>query len=39
MQSIGYAILARGPDVLKARIAKEVPIYKDIVVKAGIPMN
>ena len=39
MQSIGYAVLARGPDALKARIAKEVPIYKDIVAKAGIPMN
>jgi tripartite-type tricarboxylate transporter receptor subunit TctC len=35
----GFAVLARGPDALKARIAKEVPIYKDIVVKAGIPVN
>jgi tripartite-type tricarboxylate transporter receptor subunit TctC len=39
MQSIGYAVLARGPEALKARIAKEVPIYKDIVAKAGIPTN
>jgi len=39
MQSIGYAVLARGPEALKARIAKEVPLYKDIVAKAGIAMN
>jgi tripartite-type tricarboxylate transporter receptor subunit TctC len=39
IKSAGYDILARGPDVLKARIAKEVPVYKDIVAKAGIPVN
>lgn len=37
VQSLGFAVLARGPDALKARIAKEVPLYKDIVSKAGIP--
>ena len=39
MQSIGLAVLARGPVALKARIAKEVPLYKDIVARAGIPLN
>jgi tripartite-type tricarboxylate transporter receptor subunit TctC len=39
MQNAGFAILARGPEALKSRIAKEVPIYKDIVAKAGIPVN
>jgi tripartite-type tricarboxylate transporter receptor subunit TctC len=35
----GMEVLARGPDALKARIAKEVPAYKEIVAKAGIPVN
>jgi tripartite-type tricarboxylate transporter receptor subunit TctC len=39
MQNAGFAVLARGPEALKARIAKEVPVYKDIVAKAGIPVN
>jgi tripartite-type tricarboxylate transporter receptor subunit TctC len=39
MQSAGFAILARGPAKLRARIAREVPIYKDIVAKAGIPVH
>jgi hypothetical protein len=39
MQSIGLEVLARGPAALKARIAKEVPLYKDIVARAGIPLN
>ncbi|HET9904273.1 MAG TPA: tripartite tricarboxylate transporter substrate binding protein [Xanthobacteraceae bacterium] len=39
IESSGMAVLARGPDALKARIAKEVPTYKEIVSKAGIPVN
>jgi tripartite-type tricarboxylate transporter receptor subunit TctC len=39
IESSGMAVLARGPDALKARIAKEVPTYKEIVAKAGIPVN
>jgi tripartite-type tricarboxylate transporter receptor subunit TctC len=39
MQNAGFEILARGPSKLKARIAREVPIYKDIVAKAGIPVH
>jgi tripartite-type tricarboxylate transporter receptor subunit TctC len=39
MQKAGMAVLARGPAALKARIAKEVPEYKDIVAQAGIPVN
>ena len=37
VKKLGFEVLARGPDVLKARIVKEVPLYKDIVIKAGIP--
>jgi tripartite-type tricarboxylate transporter receptor subunit TctC len=37
IQIMGFEVLARPPDALKARIAKEVPLYKDIVSKAGIP--
>ena len=39
IQNAGMAVLARGPEALNARIAKEVPLYKDIVAKAGIPVN
>jgi tripartite-type tricarboxylate transporter receptor subunit TctC len=39
VKAAGYDVLARGPDALKARIVKEVPLYKEIVVKAGIPVN
>jgi tripartite-type tricarboxylate transporter receptor subunit TctC len=39
MQNAGMAVLARGPEALKARLVREVPIYKDIVAKAGIPVN
>jgi tripartite-type tricarboxylate transporter receptor subunit TctC len=37
VQKMGFEVLARGPDVLKARFEKEVPLYKDIVARAGIP--
>jgi len=37
IQGMGFEVLAKGPDVLAARIAREVPFYKDIVAKAGIP--
>jgi tripartite-type tricarboxylate transporter receptor subunit TctC len=37
VQKMGFEVLAREPQVLAARIAKEVPLYKDIVAKAGIP--
>ena len=39
VEKAGFAVLARGPEALKARIAREVPIYKEIVAKAGIPVN
>jgi len=32
----GLPVVAEGPDVFKARIAKEVPMYKAIIDKAGI---
>ncbi len=39
IENSGMAVLGHGPDALKARIAKEVPLYKDVVAKAGIPVN
>jgi tripartite-type tricarboxylate transporter receptor subunit TctC len=39
VKSIGYDVLARGPDALKTRLAKEIPLYREIVAKAGIPVN
>jgi tripartite-type tricarboxylate transporter receptor subunit TctC len=39
LQNAGLAVLARGPDALKARLVREVPIYKDIVTRAGILVN
>ena len=39
IQNAGMAVLARGPDALRARIAKEVPAYKEIVAKSGMPVN
>ena len=39
LQNAGMAVLARGPEAVKARLAREVPIYKDIVAGAGIPVN
>jgi tripartite-type tricarboxylate transporter receptor subunit TctC len=37
IRQAGYAPIAGGPDHLKARIGKEVPIFRDLIVKAGIP--
>jgi tripartite-type tricarboxylate transporter receptor subunit TctC len=39
IKAAGYDVIAQGPAALKARLAKEIPIYKDIVTKAGIPVN
>jgi tripartite-type tricarboxylate transporter receptor subunit TctC len=39
IKGLGYDVLARGPDALTARLAKEIPLYKDVVTKAGIPVN
>ena len=32
----GFDVEPKGPDGLKARLAKEIPMFKDIVAKAGI---
>jgi tripartite-type tricarboxylate transporter receptor subunit TctC len=32
----GFDVAPKGPDGLKARLAKEIPMFKDIVAKAGI---
>jgi tripartite-type tricarboxylate transporter receptor subunit TctC len=38
VQTLGYRIVAGGPDVLKARIAREVPFYREIVTAAKLPV-
>ncbi len=35
----GLPVLAEGPDVFRARIAKEVPMYKEVVDKAGLKIE
>ncbi|HEY1472622.1 MAG TPA: tripartite tricarboxylate transporter substrate binding protein [Pseudolabrys sp.] len=37
LRKLGFEILANGPDDLRKRIAEEVPKYRDIIAKAGIP--
>ena len=37
IRQAGFAPIAGGPDQLRARIAKEVPAFRDLIVKAGIP--
>ena len=36
LRQVGYAPIAGGPDVLKARIAREVPFFKELVTGARI---
>jgi tripartite-type tricarboxylate transporter receptor subunit TctC len=36
---IGLPVLAEGPDAFRARIAKEVPMYKEIIDKAGLKIQ
>jgi tripartite-type tricarboxylate transporter receptor subunit TctC len=35
----GLPVTAEGPDVFRARIAKEVPMYRDIIEKAGLKVK
>jgi tripartite-type tricarboxylate transporter receptor subunit TctC len=35
----GLGVLADGPDKFKARIAREVPMYKEIIDKAGLKIK
>jgi len=37
LRQVGYASIAGGPGVLKQRIAKEVPFFKELVASARIP--
>lgn len=39
MMKASFAVRPEGPDALAARIAREVPMWKDIVDKAGIKTN
>jgi tripartite-type tricarboxylate transporter receptor subunit TctC len=36
---IGLPVVAEGPDAFRARIAREVPMYKDIIDKAGLKIK
>jgi len=36
---IGLPVVAEGPDAFRARIAREVPMYKDIIDKAGLKVR
>ena len=35
----GLPVVAEGPEVFRARIAREVPMYKDIIDKAGLKIQ
>jgi tripartite-type tricarboxylate transporter receptor subunit TctC len=37
IRQAGFALIASGPDQLKARFAKEVPAFRDLIVNVGIP--
>ena len=37
IRQAGYAPIAGGPDQLKARFAKEVPAFRELIVNVGIP--
>jgi tripartite-type tricarboxylate transporter receptor subunit TctC len=37
LRKLGFDVIASGPDGLRRRIAAEVPKYRDIIAKAGIP--
>jgi tripartite-type tricarboxylate transporter receptor subunit TctC len=36
LKETGFGVIAGGPDVLRARIAREVPMWKDVIKSAGI---
>src|SRR5262245_5942848 len=36
---VGLPVVAEGPEAFKARIAKEVPMYKDIIDRAGLKVR
>ena len=38
-RKVGAPVIAEGPDAFKARIAREVPMYKQIVEKAGLKVQ
>ena len=39
MLKASFAVQYEGPDQLRARIAREVPMWKDLVERAGIKIN
>ncbi|MDB5372739.1 MAG: tripartite tricarboxylate transporter substrate binding protein [Belnapia sp.] len=39
LQAAGFGILAQGPEALADRIAREVPMWRALIVRAGIPQE
>jgi tripartite-type tricarboxylate transporter receptor subunit TctC len=37
LRKLGFEVIGNGPDGMRRRIAEEVPRYRDIIAKAGIP--
>ena len=37
LRKLGFEVIASGPDSLRLRIAEEVPRYRELIAKAGIP--
>jgi tripartite-type tricarboxylate transporter receptor subunit TctC len=36
LQSAGFEVRARGPEALARRVAREVPMWRDVIARAGI---
>lgn len=39
LQKAGFEVLANGPEQLRARVAKEVPMWREVVAQAGIKIK
>ena len=39
LQKAGFLVLANGPDELRARVAKEVPMWRQVVAQSGIKLK
>ena len=37
LRALGFEVIGHGPDGLRKRIAEEVPRFRDLIAKAGIP--
>jgi hypothetical protein len=39
LRGIGFDVRARGPEGLAERVAREVPIWRDVIVQSGIELQ